>query len=370
MPLTFNQVGALLIDTSGGTFIGLVDTPGAYAGNANRVPFVNATPDAVAFASNLYWDEVNDRLGVGTAAPVRKTHAIDESASTNVIIPISRIESQVSGGIGAAGHGPGFEYTGETTTTEDTLMAVTAARWSVATHASRRARFELRNYYIANEVLCAVIEAPATASADGNSRGVGAVDLQGYRSAATQVAAGDYSTVLGGRENMVTAAADYSVTVGGLEAIASLYGQVVHASGNIAANGDAQGTIQMVARLNQASHAVNTWYPLFLDGAAEEMEMATRTAWVCHILILGLTANAAQQWGYEIICLVECDNAGVVTLAGSTTRIIFESDANYEAQVVADNVNRALDIEVRRTGGVDYSVQWDATVRTVEGTHL
>ena len=70
MPLTFNEQGALLIEDVGGkTFIGLTDTPAAYAGNANRVLFVNATPDGVDFASNCYWDDVNDRLGVGTSTP-------------------------------------------------------------------------------------------------------------------------------------------------------------------------------------------------------------------------------------------------------------------------------------------------------------
>jgi len=400
MPATFNEVGALLVDISGGTFIGLGDTPAAYAGNANRVLCVNATPDAVAFASNLYWDEVNDRLGVGTAAPVRKTHAIDESASTNVIIPISRIESQVSGGVGAAGHGPGFEYTGETTTTEDTLMVVTAARWSVATHASRRARFELRNYYIANEVLCGVIEAPATASPDGNARGVGAVDLQTWRDGIVQVAASDYSGLFAGQKNTIEAAcdssvivggygqsigtaatyagilsgyenfidgADYGAIIGGRQAKATNYGQVVHASGDLINLGDSQGTIQMVARLNQSTHIVNTWYSLYLDGAAEQMVIAASSAWTFEVMITGLTQLAAQQWSYHIIGMIERDNAGNTTLAASTVTTIFESDANYDAQVVADNVNEALEVQVRRTGGVDYNVNWTATIRTAEG---
>ena len=51
MPFTYDENGALLIRQIGGTFIGLTDTPAAYAGEANRVLFVNAVPDAVDFAS-------------------------------------------------------------------------------------------------------------------------------------------------------------------------------------------------------------------------------------------------------------------------------------------------------------------------------
>lgn len=201
MPFTFDGNGALLVT-------GPVSGDGA----AGQVAFWTGayTLDG---DNNLYWDNVNKRLGVGTASPDRITHAVDDSASTGVIIPISRIESNVSGGAGATGHGPGFEYTGETTTTENTLMSVTASRWSVATHASRRSRFEIRNYYIANEVLCAVIEAPVYASVDGNARGVGAVDLQSTRTAVTQVASGSFSIVAGGAG--CTASGSYAVTIGG-----------------------------------------------------------------------------------------------------------------------------------------------------------
>ncbi|MBZ9577418.1 hypothetical protein KJA13_00045, partial [Patescibacteria group bacterium] len=51
------------------TFVGLTDTPADYTGAAKKVTVVNESADAIAFASNLYWDETNDRVGIGTTSP-------------------------------------------------------------------------------------------------------------------------------------------------------------------------------------------------------------------------------------------------------------------------------------------------------------
>lgn len=77
-----------------------------------------------------------------------------------------------------------------------------AWRWSVATAGAERSRIEVRSKYQTTEVLNGVIEGPATASADGNTRGIGSVDWQGYRSGVTQVASGNYATLSGGKENI------------------------------------------------------------------------------------------------------------------------------------------------------------------------
>jgi len=59
----------------------------------------------------------------------------------------------------------------------------------------------------------------------GNARGFNAVDLQSYRSVATQVASGDYSTVGGGYRNKANG---YAATVGGgVDNTASLNGATV-----------------------------------------------------------------------------------------------------------------------------------------------
>jgi hypothetical protein len=403
----------------------------------------------------------------------------------------------------------------------------------VATNGSERSRIELRTMYQSNEVLSGVVEAPAVASADGNARGVGAVDWQGYRGGVAQVASGayaamgggrqntasgndstvgggsgntasstyttvaggqsndagathatvgggfdndatadystiaggdsndaggdyafcgggdtndadgsysvvgggnlndadgDYSFVGGGEDNNATAnyatvgggylndasamystvagghdsdasgiyacigggdsntasgtastigggdtndvTADYSTVPGGLYAVADKYGQVAHASGRFAADGDAQGTIQMVVRKTE-THGNNTWRTLYLDGAgaAQRMTIAASTAWTFEIRVVGITQNAAKQWSYTINGLIERDNANNTTLAASNVTTIFESDANFDAQVVADDVNEALVVQVQDTGGSGDTVRWVATVETAEVTY-
>ena len=99
------------------------------------------------------------------------------------------------------------------------------------------------------------------------------------------------------------------------------------------------------------------------------MLIAAETAWTVHCLVAGITKNNAQQWSYEIIGMLSRDAANNTTLVGQTLRTIFESDANYEARLAADDANEALEVQVRRTGGADYNVRWVATIRMAEVTY-
>jgi len=176
--------------------------------------------------------------------------------------------------------------------------------------------------------------------------------------------------ISGGGWNVIDSLADYASIPGGIEAKADKWGQVVAGGGYFAAIGDAQGTIQIVTSLSQAAHVVNTWYRLMPgDIIANRLPIAASTAWTVHCLVVGITQSAAQQWSYELVGLIERDNANNTTLAGQTSRTIFESDANYNAQLAADDVNEALEVQVRRTGGVDYDVRWVATIRMAEVTY-
>lgn len=340
------------------------------------------------------------------------------------------------------------------------LLAVgkLAFRYTDSVLATLQSRFELWLRRENTDILAGVVVAPGSVVGyvDGNARGSGAVDWQGFRGVATQVAsglysvisggvfntasgnyavagggstndAGDYGTVSGGRNNSASGnyafvgggdgntASDYAVVAGGAGGSASgnysaigggtthlilaeyatvaggsnntisadgeyagvpggkesslaIYGQIASASGKFAAAGDAQGTIQCVLRRAIATHAVNTWYSLYTDGAATQLTIAASTAWQVRGSVIGITQNAAQQWGYRFTGLIERDNAGNTTLAGSTLAVEFESDANYEMQLVADDVNEALEIQVRRTGGVDYNIRWVATIDMAEVT--
>jgi hypothetical protein len=290
-------------------------------------------------------------------------------------------------------------------------------RWSVATAASERSRIELRTMYQSNEVLSGVIEAPATASADGNARGVGAVDTQGYRGAAAEVASGDYAVIGGGQENTAsgdynvisggrdnTASADYatvsgghtntatstyasvggglqndatgnystvaggddcdasgaasaiggggenaatapySTIPGGIQGLADHYGQVAAASGEFGNVGDAQGTIQMVARCTTAGGGAAT--TMYLDGAAgaQRMTIPADSAWTYDILVVAMAQNAAAVHSSRTYGVIYRDNANNTTQA-SATGVVVEQAGGCTTAVDADDVNEALRIQ-------------------------
>lgn len=204
---------------------------------------------------NIVKVDADGLFGINKLNPHRRQHTCETSASTNVIIPVARFESEVSGGVGAAGHGAAIEFYGESDTTTNQAMGLIAARWSVATHASRRSRFELRAWYIGNETLVGVIEAPSAASVDGNARGAGAVDWQGYRSAATQVASGVYAALGGGFENTVSG--DIATIPGGYSCLAS--GDNSFATGYDAHATHNQSFVLSATNAQTVSWAVNTF---------------------------------------------------------------------------------------------------------------
>jgi len=111
------------------------------------------------------------------------------------------IGTQVTNGAGDDGLGVAIRAKLENSTGDLEDAGQLAIRWTDATNASEDSRLELRLSSTNALNLSAVINAPAAASADGNARGIGAVDLQQTRAVVTQVASGTNSVVSGGRYN-------------------------------------------------------------------------------------------------------------------------------------------------------------------------
>lgn len=124
------------------------------------------------------------------------------------------------------------------------------------------------------------------------------------------------------------------------------------------------GTGSQVHR-NVAAHTDTTWYSLFTDGAAEQLLLPADTAWTLKVLVVGLTAGAAERWSYELNGFAVNDG-GAMTVVSGTPVNITESDAAYDVQLVADDTNDAVEVQVRRNGGSDYDIKWRATVLTAE----
>lgn len=174
---------------------------------------------------------------------------------------------------------------------------------------------------------------------------------------------GDYSTIGGGKGNETTK--EYSSIPGGLEAIADKYGQVAAASGRFASDGDAQGTIQMVARA-EVAHSDANWHDLFLDGSSAKMTIGTDTVWTFDILLVGTTQGCVKSFGFHIRGVIKNDG-GSTSLLNSTITTEFDGDdTDFDAQVVADDTNDCLTIQVKDSTSGGDTVRWVATVRTAE----
>jgi hypothetical protein len=187
--------------------------------------------DGASSSSEIMRLDSSGNVSIGITDPDTILHAADETATTDAILDIARIEAQCSGTV-TDGFGAGLEFELETDGGQD-VAGILAATWEDATHATRQSQLELWTNYQGDEVLSGVIVAPSNASADGNARGVGAVDLQGYRSNASEVASGNYSVVAGGYEN--TAGASYTAVGGGSgNTTSSSYAVVAGGSGNTA----------------------------------------------------------------------------------------------------------------------------------------
>ena len=177
-------------------------------------------------------------------------------------------------------------------------------------------------------------------------------------------ASADYATIAGGYDN--TASGDYASVPGGLYGLADLYGQVAHASGQFAAAGDAQGTIQMVARCTTAGGGAAT--ELFLDGAggAERMVIPADSAWTYHILIVAMRQNAAAVHSSTASGVIYRDNANNTTLA-SAAGVVVEQAGGGTAAVAADDPNDSLKITFTDDGANVYRAV--ATIRLAQVTY-
>jgi len=341
-----------------------------YGAGAN--PWVNT--DLITFTTT-------GRVGIGDTTPDASLDAQTSDAVTAAITDVAILAHDTSG-TAAVGFGAGLLYQLEDVGTTLRDAGRLAFQWEVAATATRRSRFVLHTCQTAGSLIeQGVVEAPTTATVAANSRGAGAVDWQGLRSAGAQVASGAHSVISGGRYN--TASGDYSTIIGGgssiaigdysmamgYQANAALQGAVAHASGAFATAGDVQHIRLMAWR--QVVHSNTSWYTLYLDGAAALMTIPADTIWRFQVRIGGTTQGGGagmDVWGYGITGLIENDN-GTTTLLASVVTTNYEDDANFDARALADDPNDALLIQVQDAGASGVSVRWGATLHITQVTY-
>lgn len=225
----------------------------------------------------------------------------------------------------------------------------------------------------------------------GNARGDGAVDLQRYRSDASQIAGGYGAIVLGGEDNK-TLANDFSTVLGGYnnyvsgsyglafgdsnEVLASHgialgryaksehYGGLSQASGRFASTGDAQRShlTGLVTTFNA------TPSELFLDQAFARLLINAKSAWYYDVRIIAKSqTNTTENAAYTFTGVIQRDVAkGSTSLNGNTKTVIYEDVAAWDCNVTADTTNGALKIEV--TGQSSNTIRWVADIMITQVT--
>lgn len=139
--------------------------------------------------------------------------------------------------------------------------------------------------------------------------------------------------------------------------------QTIYRNGNFTTAGDAQSSVYIL-RAQTTNATVTT---LFLDGTggAARLVLPSNSAWTFDILVTARNTGAAQAAGYRFVGVIRRTvTAASTTLVGSSKTVIAEDNAAWDANIVADTTNGALQITV--TGVAATTIDWVAVVKTAE----
>lgn len=158
-----------------------------------------------------------------------------------------------------------------------------------------------------------------------------------------------------------TASGANSIALGSA-AGATLAGELAHASGSFAANGDAQ-SIELVLRKATTD---GTETELFLDGASARAVLANNSAWTFAVQVIGVKSDGSSAAGYLFngVALRGSSAANTSFVGTPSKNILGESSSAYEAVIAADTATGALTVKV--TGAAATSMRWVATIRATQ----
>lgn len=222
-----------------------------------------------------------------------------------------------------------------------------------------------------------VADIPDATATGGNARGLFAVDLQINRLAATEVASGTESAILGGQQNTAsgntaaiiggfqstasgaycfvqgyqnTASTDYTFATGA-NALAADYGQEAHASGSISATGDAQVSRMVLRKAITGAGAQE----LYANGTNKRCRVPSGRAFNATVQLVatcdvvgngsGIAVGETYIGTYEVGIK---NNGGESALVGTVQNLhTAQSDTGMSTasvSIIADNTNDALSI--------------------------
>jgi len=241
---------------------------------------------------------------------------------------------------------------------------------------------------------------PDSSATGGNVRGDNAVDLQTSRGAATQVASGQYSSILGGNSNTASgtastacgttsiasgnrsfaggegitasgrssfaygaggSASGYYAVAWGENVSANRHAMHAHSGGLFSANGDAQKTTDVLKR--KTTNATPT--TLLLGDGSSRLTVASGKILFANILISGIKSDGSAAACYKRKVAIK-NVGGTTSLVGSVETIgtDHEDNASTDVTITADNTKDALDISV--TGIAAETWRWVAVVEGLE----
>lgn len=182
---------------------------------------------------------------------------------------------------------------------------------------------------------------------------------EGYSNDATGIsshAEGEYTTASG-----------LASHAEGSESVAERMAQSAFASGNFI-TGRAQGS--RFVCYGDETHNDDTWRTISIanNGAtdATRMKIATDTAWMVDVQIVGTTSGCGKTIGFQLAGLIENDGGTTAVIQQSKTATLDSEDTDFDAQIAADNTNDCLLIQVKDSTSGGDTFRWVAVVRVAE----
>jgi len=139
---------------------------------------------------------------------------------------------------------------------------------------------------------------------------------------------------------------------------------ITQASGQATQVGDSQ--YERVVCYGETFDAA--WTVLYPGGnAANNLTLVAGSSYTCRVLVTGvqyggILGSQYDTWAYELIGNIVLAG-GVTTMHSYISNTIFEADNTFDVQLVADDINDAIQVQVR--GGVSKSVRWTAVVELI-----
>lgn len=211
----------------------------------------------------------------------------------------------------------------------------------------------------------------------GNASGNWAIALgqASTSSGSGSFAAGEGASATGNYSSAVApyANASGSFAVGaGYQCLASLYGQLAHASGRFAANGDCQRAF-LVARRQTTDATASS---LFLDGTSSRILVSANSSGRARIVIVARRATATEEsiTFERVVCWHRGVAANTTTIDVQTigtdrgrTGGAWGAGPAWTIAINADTTNGGIDIVV--TGAVGVTIRWIASIDWTETTN-